>query len=295
MSPQRVLKTKIGQMLIERNLISQEQLDQALAQQKEKGGYISQHLISLGFVNEVNIAECLASQYGFAYIPLNNYAISAEVLKLIPFQLINIYSLLPLEKAGNSLEVVMADPLNEGVIDMLRQITNCEIQVLISTYSQIRAAISLYFPDELSYSLKKKFDVEELIKKNMLNSFIQVKTYSGNKENRKYKRKDVDLEMLYFLQNKSYKGKIKNISYGGMLFITDLFIPVEKNIYTNIVCRIFTQDVTINAVVQVIRVEKISVKEPGGAEQPESFKYSVAGFFNFITDDDRLKLTILLQ
>jgi hypothetical protein len=295
MDLRRVLKIKIGQMLIERNLISQEQLDQALAEQREKGGYISQHLISLGFVNEIHIADCLASQYGFAYIPLPNYEISPEVLKLIPFQLINIYSLLPLEKSVNYLEVVMADPLNEGVIDMLRQITNCDIQVLISTYSQIRQAISTYFPDELSILLKKKFDTELSMKKHMLNSFIQVKTYSGGKENRKYMRKEIDLDMVYFLRDKRCIGKIKNISYGGLLFLTDLFVPVEINIYTNIVCKIFTEDVNINAVVKVVRVEKISVKQTEDSIQVESFKYSVAGFFNFITDDDRLKLTMLLQ
>ncbi len=295
MCAQRVLKTRIGQMLIERNLISNGQLEQALARQKEKGGYISQHLIALGFVNEIHIAECLAGQYGFAYIPLTNYEISPEILKLIPFQLINIYSLLPLEKVGNSLGVVMADPLNEGVIDMLRQITNCDIQVLISTYGQIREAISTYFPDELAGFLKKKLDVDELMKKCMLNSFIQVKTYSGGKENRKYKRKEVDLDMVYFLQLKSCTGKVKNISYSGLLFITDLFIPIDKNIYTDIVCKILMQDVNINAVVQVIRVEKISVKQSEDSVQPEAFKYLVAGFFNFITDEDRLKLAVLLQ
>ena len=295
MSPQRVLKTKIGQMLIERNLISEEQLVQALAEQKENGGYLSQHLISLGFVNEIHIAECLASQYGFAYIPLINYQISSEVLKLIPFQLVNIYSLLPLEKSVNYLEVVMADPLNEGVIDMLRQITGCDIQVLISTYDQIRQAIGAYFPEELSAFLKKKLDSEVSIKKHMLSSFIQVKTYSGGKENRKYLRKEVDLEMVYFLRDKRCVGRIKNISYGGVLFVTDLFVPIEKNIYTNIVCKITTEDVNINAVVQVIRVEEISVKQAEDPTQGESFRYSVAGFFNFITDDDRLKLTMLLQ
>lgn len=71
MSPQRILKAKIGELLIERDLLSKKQLDTALAQQQEKGGYISQHLIALGFVSEIHIAECLASQYGFAYLPLS--------------------------------------------------------------------------------------------------------------------------------------------------------------------------------------------------------------------------------
>ncbi|MDD5660636.1 MAG: PilZ domain-containing protein [Candidatus Omnitrophica bacterium] len=272
--------------MLERNLISQKQLDKALEEQKEKGGYISQHLISLGYVSEINIAECLASQYGFAYLPLERYEVSPEILKIMPFKLINIYSLLPLEKSGNSLEVVMADPLNEGVIDMLRQVTGCEIEVFISTYSEIRKEINKYFPEEMRNANKGEIDAGGLVKGEMLKSFIQVKGYGDGKEKRRYKRKEVDLEMLYFLQDKSCKARIKNISYGGLMFISELFIPVEKNIYTNIVCKILLQDVTISAVVQVIRVEKLSETPP---------KYSIAGFFNFITDEDRLRLTILLQ
>lgn len=284
MSPQRILKTKIGEMLIERGLISKEQLATALAQQKEKGGYVSQHLISLGFVSEIHIAECLASQYGFAYLPLDRYQISPQTLKTIPFKLINIYSLLPIEKVGNSLDVVMADPLNEGVIDMLKHITGCDIEVFISTYSQIRQAIDTYFYAEMKDASLGKLDALELIKEDMLESFIQVKDYGDGREKRKYKRKDVDLDMVYFLQNKSYKAKIKNISYGGLLFSSELFIPIEKNIYTNIVCKILTQNVEISAIVQVIRVEKTGETQ-----------YSTAGFFNFITDEDRMKLTLLLQ
>jgi len=284
MSPQKILKTKIGEMLIERGLLSKEQLDAALAQQKEKGGYISQHLIALGFVDEIHIAECLASQYGFAYLPLDRYEIVPQTLKTIPFKLINIYSLFPIGKGRNSLNVVMADPLNEGVIDMLKQVTGCDIEVFISTYSQIRQAIDTYFHTEIQNASLGKFDAVELIKEDMLKSFIQVKNYGDGVERRRYKRKDVDLDMAYFLQDKSYKAKIKNISYGGLLFTSELFIPLEKNIYTSIVCRILAQNADISAVVQVIRVERTG-----------ETRYSIAGFFNFITDEDRMKLILLLQ
>ncbi len=231
MSPKRTLKTRIGEMLIERNLISQKQLDRALEEQKEKGGYISQHLISLGFVSEINIAECLASQYGFAYLPLDRYEIHPQTLKIIPFKLINIYSLLPIERSGNSLEVAMANPLNEGVINMLKQVTGCEIEVFISTYSEIRKAIDNYFPEEMQYANQGELDAGGLVKGELLKSFIQVKGYGDGREKRKYKRKDVDLDMIYSLQDKSYKARIKNISYGGLMFVAELFIPVENYIH----------------------------------------------------------------
>jgi len=295
MNVHRILKTKIGELLIERELITKEQLEQALKAQKENGGYISQHLISLGFVREENIAECLSNQYSFAYLPLASYEIQPKIMEIIPFKFLNIYSLLPVEKRGNTLSVVMADPLNEGVIDMLRQITGCEIQVFISTYTEIRQAIESYFHIEIQNANKSPVDEGRMFKGEMLKSFIQVKNFNNGKEMRKYKRKECKLDMVYFFQDKCYKGTTKNISYGGLLFTTEVFIPIEKNIYTNIVCNILQGNLTINSVVQVVRVQKIETPHSTDSQEAISQKYDIAGFFDFITDDDRRNLAILLE
>ena len=295
MSVRRTLKIKIGELLIERNLINQAQLEKALKAQNENGGYISQHLISLGFVSEENIAECIASQYGLAYLPLANYEIIPEILKIIPFKFVNIYSLLPVDRIGSTLSVVMADPINEGVIDMLKQITGCDIQVFISTYTEIRLAIEKYFPKEIQNADQSELDEGAMFKGEVLKSFIQVQNFSNGQEMRKYKRKECNLEMVYFFQDKSYKAQIENISYGGISFITDISIPIERTIYTNIACKILLENVDIHAVVQVVRLEKIEESSSMGSVEVSPQKYHIAGFFSFIINEDRTKLVMLLQ
>jgi uncharacterized NAD(P)/FAD-binding protein YdhS len=127
-------------------------------------------------------------------------------------------------------------------------------------------------------------------------SFIQVKDFSDGREKRRWKRKEMRLDMVYFFQDKSYKAKIENISYGGLLFTAETFIPIEKTIYTNIACNILQENVTIGAVLQVLRVEK-KEETPFSADPKEiiSQKYSIAGFFSFITEEDRKKLAMLLR
>ena len=81
MLPLRVVRKKIGELLLQRNVITLQQLNAALEEQKKKGGYLSQHLIALGFASELDIAHCLSNQYNFAYLPLKNYNIPREILR----------------------------------------------------------------------------------------------------------------------------------------------------------------------------------------------------------------------
>lgn len=75
------------------------------------------------------------------------------------------FFLLPIDKIGNVISVTMADPLNEGVIQMLKTITNCDIVVFISTYSEIKEAINICFSDklkELEASVIDTRDIEKI-------------------------------------------------------------------------------------------------------------------------------------
>ena len=113
MLPFRTVRKKMGELLIERKIITPEELSLGLEEQKKKGGYLSQHLIALGFATELDIATCLSNQYNFAYLPLKNYIILPDMLELIPLKWVKIYTLIPVDKVCNVLSVAMADPLNE--------------------------------------------------------------------------------------------------------------------------------------------------------------------------------------
>ena len=73
----RAVSKQLGELLLERGLVNQAQLNKALETQKDKGGLIGQILVALGFVKEEEIAQALTVQYGFPYLPLGNYEINA--------------------------------------------------------------------------------------------------------------------------------------------------------------------------------------------------------------------------
>ncbi|MCK4518517.1 MAG: hypothetical protein KAU12_00210 [Candidatus Omnitrophica bacterium] len=136
------MKKQLGQLLIEKKIITQIQLDEALKFQKEKGGLLGQILIELSFINEENLVMSLADQYGFPYLPLSNYDINIEAIKLVPENVARQYFLIPIDKIGNVLTVVMSDPLNDFAIKDIEYITSCKVTTFVSTASDIKAAIN---------------------------------------------------------------------------------------------------------------------------------------------------------
>ncbi len=141
----RKINKPLGQLLIERGLLTTVQLEKALGLQREKGGLIGEVIISLGFVTEIEIAHALSLQYGFPYLPLENYGISPEALATIPRQVAEQYCLVPLDKVGNTLMVATADPLNSHAIEDIEYLSGCAVQIFVSTVSDIRNAISKYY------------------------------------------------------------------------------------------------------------------------------------------------------
>jgi hypothetical protein len=269
--------------LIERKVITRDQLDTALEEQRQKGGYISQHLIALNYASELDIAICLSNQYNFAYLPLRLYTIPRDVLKIIPFKWVKLYTLIPIDKIGNTLSVAMADPLNEGVTQMLQQLTSYDIKVFISTFTEIKEAIDMYYKDEISKM--KDFSAVDLSGHIILSEFIQTKSYSGA-ERRKYVRVNRKITMDYMFHGKAFQAQTINISVYGVCFMATVGLPVD----IDIICELdFKEGRGIDFIVKVLRVER---SEAAVADIPQ---FQIAGVFEFIHDDDRQVLADYLS
>jgi len=137
----RVITKQLGELLIERGVITKEQLEKALKVQKEEGGLIGQILVRLGFTSEEEIAQALTAQFGFPYLPLKNYEIAREVIKLVPENVARQYCLIPIDRIGNALTIAMSNPLNVQAQEDIELITKCKVQVFVSTMSDINDAI----------------------------------------------------------------------------------------------------------------------------------------------------------
>jgi len=141
----RVITKRIGEVLLERGVITQKELERALAHQKERGGLMGQVLIELGFVTEEEIALALTAQYGFPYLPLENYEIDEALTGLVPQEVARQYCLIPIDRIGNALTLAMADPSNVQAIEDVELITKCVVQTFVSTPSDIVKAIEKHY------------------------------------------------------------------------------------------------------------------------------------------------------
>ncbi|OGX45885.1 MAG: hypothetical protein A3G38_02160 [Omnitrophica WOR_2 bacterium RIFCSPLOWO2_12_FULL_51_8] len=304
MLPLRVVRKKIGELLLQRNVIALQQLNAALEEQKKKGGYLSQHLIALGFASELDIAHCLSNQYNFAYLPLKNYNIPREILALIPLKWIKIYTLLPVDKIGNVLSVAMADPLNEGVIQMLQQITECEIAVFVSTYTEINEAIGRYFEKELKELELYHIDAKDMEKVRNVSQFIQTKAYMGL-DRREFIRIKKELCISFYYYAVTFEGRTKDISYGGVSFVSQdknyggvsFFSTVFMPLHTSLACKITLKPdkPPIDVVVNVLRVQSVTEEQGADAKNPPEKKYEIAGTFEFIGSEDKKALFAFLK
>jgi type IV pilus assembly protein PilB len=144
-SGKRVINKTIGQLLLEKGVIKQTQLDEGLKIQKEKGGLLGQILAGLGYVTEEQIAQAITVQYGFPYLPLSNYEMDEAAIKMLTENIVRQYCLIPIDKIGSTVTVAMADPLNTQAIEDIELVTGCSIQVFVSTATDIKQAIDKFY------------------------------------------------------------------------------------------------------------------------------------------------------
>jgi len=141
----RMVSKHLGELLLERGLITADQLERALAIQRGKGGLIGQILVMLGFAKEEEIAQALTVQYGFPYLPLEHYEINQEALKLIPENVASQYNLIPIDRMGDLLTIAMSNPLNTQAVEDIELITKCKVEVFVSTMTDITSSIKKYY------------------------------------------------------------------------------------------------------------------------------------------------------
>jgi len=148
MQIKKIVNKQLGELLIERGIINQHQLDEGLTVQKEKGGLIGEVLVELGFAKEEDITQALTAQYGFPYLPLANYEINSEIANIIPSRVARQYLLIPVDKVGNNLTLTMSNPLNVHAVEDVELLSGCSIQIFVSTLSDVKGAIEKYYKDK---------------------------------------------------------------------------------------------------------------------------------------------------
>jgi type IV pilus assembly protein PilB len=138
----------IGEILVERELITPLQLQQALAVQKGDVSrpYLGEVLTDLGYVTEIDIVVALVVQCNLPYIAVTKHSIDKDVARLIPADVARRDRLVPLDRIGNILSVVMQNPLDEKMRREVEVLTGCRIATFISTRCEIDQALARLYP-----------------------------------------------------------------------------------------------------------------------------------------------------
>jgi len=139
------MSAKLGEILVRENLISPQHLRQALDYQREHGGRLGFNLVKLGLVSDDTITAILSRQYGIPSVNLELFDIEDSVLRLIPQEVAQKYSVLPLSRVGATLTLAMVDPTNVFAMDDIKFMTGLNVEPVVVAEASIQQAISKYY------------------------------------------------------------------------------------------------------------------------------------------------------
>ena len=143
----RIVTKRIGELLIERGVITQEQLHEALRIQEEEKNIrlLGEILIDLGYATEEEVITSLTTQYGMPFLPLESYEIDPEVIKSVPADLVHKYDFVPIDKMGDLLTIVISDVPNGETTSQIEEKLGCKVECFVTTPSALRKEIEKYY------------------------------------------------------------------------------------------------------------------------------------------------------
>src|SRR6476619_5084631 len=139
------MSAKLGEILVRENLISPQHLREALDYQREHGGRLGFNLVKLGLVSDDMITAVLSRQYGIPSVNLDLFNIEPAVIGLIPQEVAQKHSVLPLSRVGATLTLAMVDPTNVFALDDVKFMTGLNVEPVVVAEGSVQQAIAKYY------------------------------------------------------------------------------------------------------------------------------------------------------
>ncbi len=150
------MPVKLGELLLKENMVSPQQLQDALNHQKMSGGKLGKAFVSLGFVKDEEITSLLSRQYGVPSINLDHFEVDPAIIKIIPAETARKYQVLPLSRSGATLTIAMADPTNVFAMDDIKFMTGYNVEPVVASESALEDAIDRYYGSTRSLELRRE-------------------------------------------------------------------------------------------------------------------------------------------
>ncbi len=157
-------KIRIGDLLVEAGAITQEELEQALAKQKEEGGRIGNVIMDMGFISRELLITVLTTQMGIEYCEVKSVKIDEGVTKLVPENLVTKYNAMPIgfdENNPNMLKVAMADPMDLNAVDDISIASGLQVEPLLSFEDDLVNVIGKYYGSAQAMEAAEAYRIEQ--------------------------------------------------------------------------------------------------------------------------------------
>jgi len=149
------MPVKLGELLLKENMVTPQQLQEALSHQKMNGGKLGKAFVTLGYVRDEEITSLLSRQYGVPSINLDHFEVDPAIIKIIPAETSRKYQILPLSRSGATLTIAMADPTNVFAMDDIKFMTGYNVEPVVASETSLEEAIEKYYGSSRSLELHK--------------------------------------------------------------------------------------------------------------------------------------------
>jgi type IV pilus assembly protein PilB len=157
-------KAQLGQLLLTRGIVTEQQIEKALAEQKDKGHrkLLGELLVEMNYCTENQITAALAEAYGVPYAQITPKLCDVKALEVLPREFLEKYVVLPLFKVYDVLTVAVSEPTNVFLIDEIERISGCRVQIVCATSKDIQATVQTYLPAANVFVIDDILDEEGL-------------------------------------------------------------------------------------------------------------------------------------
>lgn len=143
----KLVRKKLGEILVDEGLLKEEQIQDALRVQRERGGLLGEVLIHIGAVTEHDIARAISKQFGLPYLDASRYTLHKDVQKLLPPKVMVENRFIVLDKIGRTLLIAVSGVLDAETFEALERQVGADLTVYVSTNGQVLSALKKHYPD----------------------------------------------------------------------------------------------------------------------------------------------------
>ncbi|MEW6127294.1 MAG: type IV-A pilus assembly ATPase PilB [Acidobacteriota bacterium] len=203
-----MMSAKLGEALLNENLITPQQLKEALDYQRVHGGRLASTLVRLGMLSDEEVTAVLSRHYGVSSVNLDLFEVDPAAVNLVPQETAERYMVLPLSRVGSTLTLAMVDPTNVFAIDDIKFMTGLSVEPVVVSETTLQLAIAKYYGTSKELELARV--MEDLVAESTMTQ-DEYGDFADTLEEVEDAQDEIDLENLEKMADDAPVVKLVNV------------------------------------------------------------------------------------